>query len=380
MPHSITAEFCLNTPLFSSGADRTKPELRVSEIKAALRFWWRTMNYRLLTDPEGCITQLSKRESELFGSTQGQSPFLLRMLANNIDASPIKSATELVTSNKAQYLGYGLAETDAKRFGKAADSCPTFTIELTLKAKAVDYQQEYINTLKLFGLFGGLGYRSRRGFGSVTLQKLWINNEEQTLPDAAKAYDQLFNKDDGLLSQCPCVGVAPEYSAFVKNTSFCRIVALQNNHPPFSTGMNALDAVAGQFKTLLTGPSPGTPRQQTGRSVRLDDVSWAYMGLPRKYGTGSAEHHPGVLPDQRNLEELERRASPLFFHVYKAGQGDYRVVAILFKSRFLPDGYGVVANHGTAIPLPTPPASGYDWIDTWLTSIGADIPFPTGTP
>lgn len=381
MQHSITAEFSLNTPLFSSGADHTKPELRVSEIKAALRFWWRAMNYGLVTGEAGSIAKLAERESKLFGSTKGQSPFLLRLSENQIDTCQSKSAIELVKEDASRYLGYGLTETGANRFGKAVGSGPKFSIQLILKDQSWPEKQEYVDTLKLFGLFGGLGYRSRRGFGSVTLQKLWIDGEDRPLPNAADAYGLLFN-EEGLLSGCPAVTKAPEYSSFVKTTGFCRVVLINHPTTPFTTGMNALDAVAKKFRELLTSPVQGQARRQKGREVRTDDASWAYMGLPRKYAFNSPEHNPGVIDKKSSLKELERRASPLFFHVYQAAMGDYRVVAILFKSRFLPDGYGVhAANSATTEPLPSPPANGYAWIDEWLISpsIGKAIESTAGT-
>jgi CRISPR-associated protein Cmr1 len=382
MHQSITAEFSLNTPLFSSGVDKTKPELRVTEIKAALRFWWRAMNYGLVAGSNGSISKLAARESALFGSTKGQSPFLLRLTVNGIDTTlQPKSAADLVKHGASRYLGYGLTETKANRFGRDADSDTTFTIELTLRAEAValGYQPEYVKALKLFGLFGGLGYRSRRGFGSVTLQKLSTNGIETSLPNATNLYGQLF-QDEGLLSQCPTVPEIspPEYSAFVKNANFCRVVLVNQPHSPFTTGMSALDATADKFKTLLTSPVRGKARQQKGRAATTSDVSWAYMGLPREYAFGPLDHKPAAMDQASRLAELERRASPLMFHVHKAGAADYRAVAILFKSKFLPDGYGVSAGGGPADPLPTPPASGYEWIDDWLKGIGTEIKSTAG--
>lgn len=349
----------------------------MTEIKAALRFWWRAMNYGLVAGPQGSIAKLAEHESALFGSTKGQSPFLLRLTVNSIDtALPSKSAAALVTHEASRYLGYGLTENGANRYGRDAGAATTFTIELILKVRAVElgHQPEYIKALKLFGLFGGLGYRSRRGFGSVSLLKLWANGKDELLPNPAASYEQLFQVQ-GLLGQCPTVPEIspPEYSAFVKNANFCRVVLVNQPSSPFTTGMNALDAVAIKFKTLLTSPVRGVARSQNGRAVNTSDVSWAYMGLPRKYAFGPLDHKPVAMEQASRLAELNRRASPLLFHVHKAGAMDYRVVALFLKSRFLPDGYGVSAGGGQVDPLPTPPASGYGWIDDWLTGIGIEI-------
>jgi len=373
MPRTIAAEFSLNTPLFSSGASPASPELRVSEMKAALRFWWRAMNYQLATTAGGGCSALAARESQLFGSTNGQSPFLLRLSENTIDVTESASADKLVAAAATKYLGYGLTETGADRSGWRADADKTFTIELTLKARALADQQEYIDALHLFGLFGGLGYRSRRGFGSITLQRLCIDGAAQRIKPASEGYAALPKT---LLRGCPPATSEPEYSAFVSDKRFCRIVVFGKPIQEFGSGVAALDAVAKKFKELLTArPEGGGRRLQNGVALpSSDDISWAYLGLPRKYATGSPEHKPKALPDTRDPVNLERRASPLLVHVYRdTGTKKYGVVAVLFKSKFLPDGYGVATGSGTAQPLPTPAAEGYAWLDVWLNGIGTNI-------
>ena len=383
MRHCITAEFSLNTPLFSSGADPNIPELRVSEIKAALRFWWRAMNYALV-GPTGTNEQLAEQEGKLFGSTTGQSPFLLRLRENKVDTLRCQPATALVTSQDLKYLGYGLTEptaTPRSGFKESADS--TFTLELVLRPSAVPFQLEYINALKIFGLFGGLGYRSRRGFGSVTLQKLHVQDVLQLLPSQHNAHHSLFSN---VLADCPIVNAAPAYSAFVNNRKFFRVVVHDES---FSTGLAALESIARKFKLLLTARTGDLKRRlQNGNEVAKDDVSWAYMGLPRAYASKENVHIPKILPARGEREgvqkpsELIRRASPLVFHIHKAGAGDYRVIATLFKARFLPHGFGVAdgSGRGNPVALPVPASKGYDWIDTWLNTIGNDIAAPVTTP
>ena len=49
--------------MFSSGADQAKCEIRVPEIKAAMRFWWRAANSNLKLD------ELKRRETLIFGGS-----------------------------------------------------------------------------------------------------------------------------------------------------------------------------------------------------------------------------------------------------------------------------------------------------------------------
>ncbi|MGC8872690.1 MAG: type III-B CRISPR module RAMP protein Cmr1, partial [Caldimicrobium sp.] len=51
------------TPMFMAGADRSNPELRPSEFKGMMRFWWRAIR------AESDIEKLKKEEAEIFGGT-----------------------------------------------------------------------------------------------------------------------------------------------------------------------------------------------------------------------------------------------------------------------------------------------------------------------
>ena len=196
MHHSITAEFSLNTPLFASGADRDSPELRVTEIKAALRFWWRAMNYSLyVTDPDGFVDT----EAQLFGganASQGQGVLVSLIGVDNMsDKASIRYIyKDFEELPGARYLGYGLmAYADSNGNPNANPPKPpakkaqldrscikpggTFKIRLNWRNKAAslgdtEFQAHLVQALKTFGTFGGLGSRSRRGYGSVTLQSL----------------------------------------------------------------------------------------------------------------------------------------------------------------------------------------------------------------
>lgn len=78
MLRKITFEVETITPMFLSGADQSKAELRAASIKGLLRFWWRALQ------AESDINKLRERESQIFGSSDeergGGSSFSLRIL------------------------------------------------------------------------------------------------------------------------------------------------------------------------------------------------------------------------------------------------------------------------------------------------------------
>lgn len=61
MKYKLTLDCELITPLFMYGADNQTPELRPSEFKGMMRFWWRALK------AESNINVLRKQESDIFG-------------------------------------------------------------------------------------------------------------------------------------------------------------------------------------------------------------------------------------------------------------------------------------------------------------------------
>lgn len=133
------------TPMLLRGNNNKTPELRPPSFKALFRYWWRTV--------QDCDTDsLRKEEAKWFGSTDGKSPFSLR----------IPGTTELNIA-KYQLLPH--------KSGNQGNPIDAYRINqqfnlyfLTKNGQNIDY---YKQTAKLGFLLGGVGSRSRRGFGSI---------------------------------------------------------------------------------------------------------------------------------------------------------------------------------------------------------------------
>ena len=161
MMETIKFECEVITPMFLGGADGKSAELRAPSIKGALRFWWRAMNGHL------SLKDLHEKEAEIFGSSNGgRSKVIVRI------KSPIQhngTHKEYLQPHKNQ------ARTDAFLPNKNEK----IQIELSLmNPVAIDKDKKYIFDMeKLKSLFiltctlGGLGRRSRRGFGSLKINQ-----------------------------------------------------------------------------------------------------------------------------------------------------------------------------------------------------------------
>ena len=178
---TLTLNFKNVTPLFLGGVEPGNgAELRPPTIKGLLRYWYRAI------DPN-----FAKRESRIFGgagSRDGSSLFSLRMtqpLADNrpwVDGDyrtrPFQEG-EGRGINGILYLGYSFNLGDNRR--KSIEAGHRFTIILRATRTVSDEElqkalQAVIASRWLLGHLGAAGSRSRRGFGSLSLES-WTSSE-----------------------------------------------------------------------------------------------------------------------------------------------------------------------------------------------------------
>ena len=142
------------TPMCSHGAEK-EAELRLTEVKHAMRFWWRTINYYSDCD------KLKQKERALFGGLTNKSPLLLKPeLDKELHNVEITIKVRKLPKIKA-------IESQTIKFGMMSD-------------KHID---QYINMLELTSYLGGIGQRSRKGYGAFKIlnQKTKITNRNELL-------------------------------------------------------------------------------------------------------------------------------------------------------------------------------------------------------
>ncbi len=175
------------TPIFGGGVaiDGTqKPidprtPIRVSAIRGQLRFWWRA------TNPAGCTTvdELRIAEKRLFGAARLSDEDDVGALSLSVHAQPTTknlvlfqekevSRTLLGGDREAQGIAYGaFALRDKKPFtrhGTITEVTRRLELHVTVP-KAEELQDQLACALWAWANFGGVGGRTRRGFGSVNL-------------------------------------------------------------------------------------------------------------------------------------------------------------------------------------------------------------------
>lgn len=192
------------TPMFLSGADQSIPELRPPSIKGALRFWWRAMNGHL------SLEELKKRESEIFGGTEPAQrskvvitcprdknflkPSTKNQFPQHTGNYPLSRNTPVNILNYLAYGAYDYREGFTHAFfneGQSFDICLRFKDETT----KVD---EVIKAFILMCYVGGLGAKSRNGFGKIKIIRAIerINNIEKDITQTLPKWKTLLNTDN----------------------------------------------------------------------------------------------------------------------------------------------------------------------------------------
>ncbi len=297
MAEVVEATFRIVTPLFLGGANQHVDDgIRAPSIKGALRFWWRALHWGRCFREAGAETEalklLYREERHLFGTAaviEDQKPFGQGVFLLRVSRQPkVVLETAWPQNNTGSgYLGYGLMETKETPHRQGIREGVDFTLELRFRpaTKQVDVNA-MIETLHTWSLFGGLGSRVRRGFGSITL--LQINNQDARLDlDGYKAAaDQALHKAAGIVN-------FPPYTAFSEHAG---------------------------FTILATGSDARQTHNQAG--LRYKDHRGQSSNLR------GADKIPFGLPLQ-GVDQDSRRASPLLFHVHTL-RDDQCVAAVLY--------------------------------------------------
>ncbi|MGX7950716.1 type III-B CRISPR module RAMP protein Cmr1 [Oleidesulfovibrio alaskensis] len=325
MPDVLTARFTVSAPMFLRGATADSVRLRELSIKGVLRFWWRALAW------SGCherLVDLHDKEAKLFGSVNqcgkdgekgGKGLFTMRVKQER----EVKVVEEVLGY---YYLAYGVESKRSKV--KYISEGNEFSLIFYVKDGNGWVVEEINNTLRAFGLFGGLGARSRKGFGSVTLESITLNDQEEPVFKVPQNFDEYQKQTQVLLKEAKVT--SPPFSAFSQNTSIYQLAERTSAKALLTDLESALKA----YRQVKDDPEKYCERDYDLYKAACNDgrVSThpcrAIWGLPLAYKKGS-----GLLCTP---EKNERRASPVFFHIHRYGKNSFALFAVLMRAQFLP--------------------------------------------
>ncbi|MGB9591217.1 MAG: type III-B CRISPR module RAMP protein Cmr1 [Bacteroidota bacterium] len=155
---SATFECEVITPMFLAGAEQRRAEgveFRIPSLRGALRWWFRALAGGLIG---GNIEKLAELESNLLGGSgerAGQSRILFRT-STLIEKSAVNNFSPLPHRDGSRFFFSGIK--------------PGTIIQFTLTSNPHYKEEAYfdatLDVLRVTWLLGGIGRRSRRGFGA----------------------------------------------------------------------------------------------------------------------------------------------------------------------------------------------------------------------
>lgn len=165
-----TRRYRISTLLFGGGVRTGENDvqqlIRATSVRGQLRFWWRACCGGSATDPS--VEGLRARETALWGGVSGSSPApsLVQVQVDGIGSSqtPIEGRAIGHPSSPYAYAGFPLRDQNhSVRQGVEFTLTLRYPQELAGRAVA----QEIEATLWAWETFGGIGARTRRGFGAI---------------------------------------------------------------------------------------------------------------------------------------------------------------------------------------------------------------------
>ena len=364
MATEIDARFLATTPLFSSGADPDRPELRLPSFKGVLRFWWRALAWSRL---QGDLKAIQSEEDELFGSArEGQSRLTMRLALSDAPG-PVVSGEILKVPDRggtvgkgARYLGYGVMEAFASRnrgtaAGQLTRACLAAPFEFTVRMRGRRLTQTQVETLQdaliALGTLGSMGGKNRKGYGSLSLRSLWIDGAEQWSPAATIAeLGTAIRK----LPRADGPATFPKYTALTPGSR--HVLAGSEKREP----LELLDLVGRELVRYrswgrngkILGNQIDSERRFKDDHDLMNRPSSGRDNYPRRIAFG-LPHNYGRRPEDQvgpAGSGLDRRASPLFIHIHQCGETPVAVVSI-FPARFLPQGGSDINVGGKRVQL-----------------------------
>jgi CRISPR-associated protein Cmr1 len=366
----IEVTYKVITPLFCGGAGGDTAELRIPSIKGVLRWWWRALAWPRYpgTEPER-LRAIHRDEAALFGSADGgQSKLILRLLPSRASGLAAKgevlTASGQVVGEGSRYLGYGVMEafgSSKKQIeaGQLTRPCLAAPLEIKLALRVRDLtpsqRSSLLDAVKAMGLLGGLGAKSRKGYGSLVLQEISIDGKASWL--APISIDALHAEIARLLPGAEPRSPLPPYTALSPRTRVVVVPGRDRQLP-----IDLLDLVG---REMMRYRSWGHHGQVLGRNSeknferdhdlmkkrpeqRSEHPKRIVFGLPHNYGKPSTDQvGPG--------DNHDRRASPLLLHIHECGNTPVAVLSFL-PGRFLPEGdEATIRVGGPRIPITPDP-------------------------
>lgn len=363
---TMARSYRLITPLFGGGVEAgqvdTVTPVSGKAVRGNLRFWWRAVRGGQFGDD---LEKLKAREDQIWGSAEIGSKVKVWIAAQEIGSA--FTATDKYGNDKGigdprsqfSYVAFPLRE-----YEYAVYQNVSFELCLSLPQSL---REDVEAALWAWESFGGVGARTRRGFGALACEKVIIDDHEQPAPLIDKT--DLASWFAAQLAHYQKVGID-----FHKDVSHIpadldtklKIVAT----PPFDTAEKAWlhliehlqqfrhkrpqNKVTEKDKTFIrpgrnSWPEPDVIRKLSGKNPKgrdqlykepaIDKFPRAAFGLPIEFDSRDGDIPNATLRAKEGGEsggEINRMSSPLILRPYQCANNQYVALALILESAYDP--------------------------------------------
>jgi CRISPR-associated protein Cmr1 len=376
-------DYKLITPLYGGGVKAGEVDIATpihgTGIRGQLRFWWRATRGGSFA---GNSEKMKAAEDLIWGSTEGGSavsiavirctsgkPFQIRHNGQLIDVGHVRSPYS--------YVAFPLRRQDRVPAGVVYEGV-IFTLQLSFPDSAKDDVQA---ALWAWETFGGVGARTRRGFGALQCTDVQPNDGSASVDigqwrweyDAQNAAAQLLDAVERFVSNGEFPRGVPHLSRLKERykIKFADSDPLKVWRDLFGRLKDFRQNRAGRYGRS-NWPEPDAIRQETGQSLRsrghsdpvydpiIDKFPRAIFGLPIIFAFKEEDSHP-TDPDKDpretmltgRREGIDRLASPLILRPLACRDRTNVGLALILNAPLLPP--GGIALKGAGVNKPADP-------------------------
>ena len=360
--------------------------IRVPSLRGVLEFWHRALSGA--SSPQ----ETFQEQARIFGSADGGQGLTIRPAG-----MPRFKSEELCFERDYSpylYLGYGplqllrlpdrrqvVTSYHAKQARDAVCPDPSQRSRFRFVARGTPTQIDAIRrALTLLHLFGGLGSRSRRGWGSVEVE---AKEEGITAPPAdsnpaewiTQTLASIWNQ-----GMYPASKGDPEFSALSRGIQIRVTRAIDGDYTKVLTELYRRFQAVRSYETGSVGVTDHTLETKdlklpSNQSITAVPARLAF-GMPYQPGHGWSMKYLGRVPGSgwKKDKVVTRRASPLLLKVIRLGPQKHAGVALFLPARFFGDSRLEIGEETKNLTRPFP---GYGAIDTFLSGSGwTQVPLP----
>lgn len=366
----------LITPLFGGGVDPQQADpvtvVRGTEVRGHLRFWWRATRGG---DFDGDLEAMKKAEESIWGSAGGagkSGPSQVYVVISDTRAGNELRDTEIPSrhgprrvelghpSSPYSYVAFPLRSESGGRPGVVRDG-----VEFTLTLRFPSSLRASVKAaVWAWETFGGIGARTRRGFGSLQCVEVTTDGtrEDVRVLNPNEVETSIRHGLDTYLSKGPWPASVPH---LYRDFRICQQRGAPNADEAWKYLFRSLknfrqarhDNAQGRPYGRSKWPEPDAIRDITGQSaakhsrrrLSFNKFPRAKFGLPIIFQFKDTDINPSD-PSQTSLQgvESDRLSSPLILRPLACAGGKAVGVALLLDCPTEPPGGLVLQGpHGT---------------------------------